>query len=1021
MSIQELQTSRLDINNNYEIDLTFKQLDDISFKIVVYDKSLPADLSNYTARLKAFKPDQIPLIQNTKIYINDNVVTIKGDPQLGTTSGITKAELQFINKTTLEKKSTFYININVIASVLETERGISVATCTLLKEIENALDKLENIGEVLVEATEVNDELEDTTIPSANTAKANLELSIDDANASKLALDQSKTTADNSKLALDLSITNAKNSKDALDLSKNSADNSKEALDESIEEANNFVQAHQNIENLVNQVNQNTAQMSENTQQINNLNVNKADKADINTIATEKADQSALNTTNETVASNYSTLDIKINSQATGSPKGTFPTVTDLTTAYPSGNTNIYVVTADGNWYYWNGSAWVSGGVYQATSIANKSVSYKNLSDLSFQNLINKDNIINDILYDLIYEGWSGSAGGWFYNWDATTVRNITQSTNKLYNNMPSLNIKITNATSITKWVGHITKSLTTKKYKLKFSYYVASGATNAGGKINAYGADLFTFDFVNCTKDTWNNVELIFTPTSLSEFIFRIYTFGNSDFYISPVIIKECDSLIGLDTKETLHNLTEKVKDTVKDSIEILSPNRIYNVANNRTANHTTGYQDRQYATPMYLDYLVNKETDIMFKGSRDNFIFTSPVDIYGAYNSGNNVLSRDISVPLESENYDVSDLTVKQVTTVASATANKMFVLCIGDSQTEDGLSQGWPYWMQCADLFKREDMDFWRNTESAQFLGTRKYYNTTIENYQSQTKSYEACCEGRAGWTLYSYLRHQTQLEPNATNYALLGFSDTWTGSDTQKDAIASKGQSFSGTPSNPFFDNSKSSEVKFSILKWLERYRTLDDSGNKLTLGSGTGTLITSDNINQIKVCTPTHVFIRLGQNDFGKCTDTKYRANVLALINAIRTELPNAYIIIGLAIPSMGTWHPERYPDWIDLPTPEQSYWYNNAKYWSNYFKSYDQEGNKVFLLEDYYFTPITDGFYCYRYSDGFLNNTKLQEAISTTYYKKPYGDGYKIHPNQKANFMHGYHLYSLLKYIQTLS
>ena len=274
MSIQELQTSRLDINNNYEIDLTLKQLDDIIFKIIVYDKSLPADLSNYTARLKAFKSDQVPLIQNTQIYINNNEVTIIGDPQLGTTSGIVKSELQFINKTTFEKKSTFYININVVASVLETDRGISVATCTLLKEIENALDKLENIGDILVEATEVNTELKDTTIPAANVAKINLESGIDDANTSKVALDQSKTNADNSKSALDESIEEANNSKSAIDLSKTNADNSKAALDESIEEANNFVNNHGDIINLDNRVTELAAQTSDVANKLNSQYIN---------------------------------------------------------------------------------------------------------------------------------------------------------------------------------------------------------------------------------------------------------------------------------------------------------------------------------------------------------------------------------------------------------------------------------------------------------------------------------------------------------------------------------------------------------------------------------------------------------------------------------------------------------------------------------------------------------------------------------------------------------------------------
>lgn len=262
MSIQELQTSRLDINNNYSVDATCKQLDNIVLRIVVYDKSIPADLSNYSVRLRAFKSDQVPLIQNTDIAIQDNLVTIIANEQLTITSGIVKAELQFINKTTLEKKSTFYLNINVVASVLETDIGISAATCTLLKELDNKLDQVENIGSVLIEAVEINNELKDTSIPAANIANSNLESSIDTANTTKVALDQANTNADNSKSTLDISITNANNSKSALDTSKTNADNSKVALDESIAAANNFAEAHENIENLVQQVNQNTEQMS---------------------------------------------------------------------------------------------------------------------------------------------------------------------------------------------------------------------------------------------------------------------------------------------------------------------------------------------------------------------------------------------------------------------------------------------------------------------------------------------------------------------------------------------------------------------------------------------------------------------------------------------------------------------------------------------------------------------------------------------------------------------------------------
>jgi hypothetical protein len=50
-----------------------------------------------------------------------------------------------------------------------------------------------------------------------------------------------------------------------------------------------------------------------------------------------------------------------------GAPKGVYATLTALQTAFPTGNPNIYLVTADGHWYYWNDFTWVSGGAYLTT------------------------------------------------------------------------------------------------------------------------------------------------------------------------------------------------------------------------------------------------------------------------------------------------------------------------------------------------------------------------------------------------------------------------------------------------------------------------------------------------------------------------------------------------------------------------------------------------------------------------------------------------------------------------------
>lgn len=56
----------------------------------------------------------------------------------------------------------------------------------------------------------------------------------------------------------------------------------------------------------------------------------------------------------------------KVDTVASGSPAGVYATVSALTEADPD-HTKIYLVTADGNWYYYSTNTWVSGGQYLAS------------------------------------------------------------------------------------------------------------------------------------------------------------------------------------------------------------------------------------------------------------------------------------------------------------------------------------------------------------------------------------------------------------------------------------------------------------------------------------------------------------------------------------------------------------------------------------------------------------------------------------------------------------------------------
>lgn len=149
--------------------------------------------------------------------------------------------------------------------------------------------------------------------------------------------------------------------------------------------------------------------------------LNTADKSsivnalkEVKTQANSKADQSSLATTNGSV----STLQTQVTNMGSGSPKGTHATLSALQTAFPTGTTGTYVVTADGKWYYWNGTSWMIGGTYQSTGISDKSVTSKSIDDTVLRNSIKN-------LKDTSYFGSISALGG-SYTVDGSGVNTIT-------------------------------------------------------------------------------------------------------------------------------------------------------------------------------------------------------------------------------------------------------------------------------------------------------------------------------------------------------------------------------------------------------------------------------------------------------------------------------------------------------------------------------------------------------------------------------------------------------------------
>lgn len=125
----------------------------------------------------------------------------------------------------------------------------------------------------------------------------------------------------------------------------------------------------------------------------------------------------------------------KADAMASGSPKGVYATLALLQAAYPTGTTGAYLVTADGKWYYWNGTTWRAGGTYQSAGIAKGSVDSDVIKTASLRadntrflkvnkNKFDKTDTMVGYYVDNVTGQLKASAG-----WTASGYMKITEST----------------------------------------------------------------------------------------------------------------------------------------------------------------------------------------------------------------------------------------------------------------------------------------------------------------------------------------------------------------------------------------------------------------------------------------------------------------------------------------------------------------------------------------------------------------------------------------------------------------
>lgn len=345
-------------------------------------------------------------------------------------------------------------------------------------------------------------------------------------------------------------------------------------------------------------------------------------------------------------------------------------------------------------------------------------------------------------------------------------------------------------------------------------------------------------------------------------------------------------------------------------------------------------------------------------------------------------------VTLPIYGSNKSIS---FRKVTIPASATEDLYpKILVMGDSVTDrygsnsNKLFAGAPggYWAWCKYFFQLDqNASGDANKHRCLMLGyndskssTKKYWGLNYDSFILSGVTYQCVATGLGGLQMVDLVRQNS------------------TGQDKQ-----------AGTTSdriyNPFYDEDTKN---FSMAKYLERFRTLDDDGNELSdddpnLGNELPT-----NHSNVKVCKPTHFVINLCHNT---PNSANYLENVQKVLTYMRTYYPEIIVIL-MSIDETGTKFPSKYPN-MDHSIMTSSYLHSKNLDIYRVMKSLEDENNNVFILPGHSIQPADDHPHIWINGHGHIDDFAIAD---------PAVSGPTYHPNNIAHYAWGYALYSMIKY-----
>lgn len=770
-----------------------------------------------------------------------------------------------------------------------------------------------------------------------------------------------------------------------------------------------------------------------------------------------------------------------------GSPKGVYANLAALQAAFPTGTTGIYITQDNGHWYFWSGSAWADGGVFQAALSISQTIG-TSMTDVPSENAVNK--ALSAQVERLKYQNIEPENRGIIKIKELYDIRIAPLAQAELvWSQFGFWSFAVAKKQMLVDEIGIHIYSLAALTGDLRVKLFVDGllyadltklnadlGATTVLGNIEMIdiGKRLLIEQgqqiVVGWEMSNADKIQLVACNIAANP----AYEFGlnQSLAWLDDGSIISATEPPTAPASESLYlpfylNSYKVYDRAPRIDLSLLPPKKIYNVFNDlKGTGETALFNVRFHSATLFFDHLVKGITtdlDINFTETGNEKIkFFSP-EITDT-TSVIKIIPFDAGASYNSGEISVIQKNIKE--SVGAAEFPK--IMAIGDSVTDGylaivGNKEGLPsqYWAVIKEQFEQAKIDAGDSADEHNCLMVGHHSsNAWSMTYGTATnRAMKAFAEGYGGWSSSTHMYWSRNWSERGQGlWDLLGLGNgtgsDWTGSAAQQLSMFTTPEGYltpkdtaaflafinselgltlttysaavaaldakEADSENPFYSKMTAAGgvIAFSMLAYLNRYKTLDNDGvTRLAVGSTAGTKVTD--VNAYDVCLPTHLIIQHSHNDGNVVW---FADNMRKWTDAIKAEYSAngwAVPIIGISvIRHTGTYYPKRFPMFdrtgIALWNSDANTGYDNTQkiideFWVN---DGNEDTEKIYILPSMHVQPPAWGTPFRKIDTPEYDITGLSEHM----YRVIDGAGATYHPNAIAHRAWGMQMYAWVKW-----